>query len=341
MRPATFIATAALLLFAVGSAAAPVLNSKSEYLSEPIDNYIDVFFDPGASLSLEDVLDASYQREFAPLTLDRAEFGFTDGAVWLRMSIRNETPVSDRYTLQFRPISISSLDIFEAPEESGQVPHKLFSLDDRRPHSLYTVTPGLVISLGYFNPGELKTIYVRISSDYPLNLNAVVFSAASHGTGLAAGNSYNTFLLGGLWAATLLMAACVLYSHELIFAYGVGHALAVIGYLRSAWGCPAFLIFGEAHYHGQGVYVFGLFVSLFMLLLTRRIIFGTRVQNGMSRLLEFAMLINVCGIIGLMFLDPKSSFYLFILSIPLARPFACWQHFRRIQKSTETICSCL
>ncbi|MFK7730525.1 MAG: response regulator [Pseudomonadales bacterium] len=311
MRKAPSIATLFLLLFAVGSSAAPVLNSKSEYLSEPIDNYIDVFFDDSASLTFEKLFEPEHQREFAPLTLDRAEFGFTDAAVWLRMSLRNETPVSDRFSLQFRPINISSLDVFEAPSKTGQAPHKLYSMDDRRPHSLYSVTPGLVVSLGYFQPGELKTIYIRITSEYPINLNAVVFSSASQGVGLAAGNSYNTFLLGGLWAAALLLAACVIYSHEIIFAYGVGYALAVIGYLRSAWGYPAFLVFGEAHYHGKGIYAFGLFMSLFMLLMTRRIILGARVYRGISRLLEFTMFINVCGVVSLLFLDPQGSFYVF------------------------------
>lgn len=311
MRIALSIATVVFLLFAVGSSAAPVLSSKSEYLSEPIDDYIDVFFDQSANLSIEELFEPRYQREFAPLTLDRAEFGFTDAAVWLRMSLRNETPVSDRFSLQFRPISVSSLDVYEVPSESGQLTQKLYSLDDKRPHSLYTITPGLIISLGYFQPGELKTIYIRIASDYPLNLNAVVHSAASQGVGMAAGNSYNTFLLGGIWASALLMAACVLYSHEIIFFFGLGHALAVIGYLRSAWGYPAFLILGEAHYHGHGVYVFGMFVSLFLLLLTWRIIFGCRAQNKLRRLLEFAMFVNVCGTISLFFLNPQSSFYVF------------------------------
>lgn len=311
MRLALSLAAAVLLLFAIGSSAAPVLKSKSEYLSEPIDEYIDVFFDRSGKMRFEDLFEPEYQREFAPLTLDRAEFGFTDAAVWLRMSLRNETPVSDRFSLQFRPISVSSLDVYEAPAVPGQVPQKLYSLGDRRPHSLYTVTPGLVISLGYFQPGELKTIYIRIESDYPLNLNAVVYSAASQGVHMAAGNSYNTFLLGGLWASALLMAACVIYSREIIFFYAFGHALLLIGYLRSAWGYPAFLVLGEAYYHGQDVYVFGMFVSLFLLLLTWRIIFACRAQNKMRRFLEFAMLVNICGTISLFFLDPKSSFYVF------------------------------
>lgn len=311
MRVLLLLATAALLLFAVGSTAAPVLKSKSEYLSEPIDEYIDVFFDRSASLRFEELFEPEYQREFAPLTLDRAEFGFTDAAVWLRMSLRNETPVSDRFSLHFRPVSVSSLDVYEASAEPGQVPNKLYSLDDRRPHNLYTVTPGFVMSLGYFQPGELKTIYIRIESDYPLNLNAVVYSAASQGVSMAAGNSFNTFLLGGIWASALLMAACVIYSHEIIFFYGFGHALAIIGYLRSAWGYPAFLIFGEAHYHGQGAYVFGMFVSLFLLLLTWRIVYGCRAQKKMRRFLEFAMCVNIIGIIALLFLEPKSSFYTF------------------------------
>ncbi|MEM8498715.1 MAG: response regulator [Pseudomonadota bacterium] len=311
MRLVLSLATAVLLLFAVGSSAAPVLNSKSEYLSEPIDEYIDVFFDRSAKMGFEDLFKPENQREFAPLTLDRAEFGFTHAAVWLRMSLRNETPVSDRFSMQFRPISVSSLDVYEAPAEPGRAPKKLYSLDDRRPYSLYTTTPGLVMSLGYFQPGELKTIYVRIESDYPLNLNAVVYSAASQGVQMAAGNSYNTFLLGGIWACVLLMAACVVYSHEIIFFYVFGHALALIGYLRSAWGYPAFLVFDEAHYHGHGVYVFGMFVSLFLLLLTWRIIFLCRAQNKLRRFLEIAMFFNICGTISVFFLGPQSSFYVF------------------------------
>lgn len=296
--------------------AAPVLNVETDYLSTKIDRYIDVLVDETRSLDVSDLASDKYRSRFSPLTLERPEFGFTDATVWLRITLRNATEYSDRYSLLFQPINISALTVFDAKSEAGlQSYEQLWDLADKRENRLPTMSPGFLINLGHFNPNEVRNIYIKLESKHPLNIHSSLFSSSSLGAEMTSSNSYYTFLLGGLWVVFLISLLCILYSRECMFLCVSLYVLAVIGFLRSAWGYPAFLVLGEAVHHGLAVYAYGSLMPVFLLAITRQLIIKTQVAKTSSIVLLFFIALNAIACLAtLFFLDERASFYLFYIA---------------------------
>ena len=310
---ALFILGCFTLAYAPLSLAAPVLKVDAENSSVRLDRYIDVLFDETGSLELADLMLRKHNRSFAPLTSDRPEFGFLDATLWVRLNIRNVSANAERYSLQFMPISISYLKVFDVPlNRDASHAVELYDFSDKREFSLRAISPGLLIHLGQFDAGETRSIYLEVKSKHPLNLDAWIYSAESLGNEMSARNSFNTFLLGGLFAVALGSLAAFMLLRERIFLYAALHALAVIGFFRSAWGYAAFLVFDEATYDGFSVYVYGLLNAFFLLLVTQRITTETSTGARVSRfLLAFAFVNLIVLVLILFVVDEVASFYLF------------------------------
>ncbi|MFK8018517.1 MAG: response regulator [Pseudomonadales bacterium] len=293
--------------------AAPVLKVDAKNSSVRVDRYIDVLFDETDSLELADLMLRKHNRNFAPLTLDRPEFGFTDATLWVRLSIRNISPDAERFSMQFMPISVSYLKVFDVPlNRNASQAVELYDFNDKREYSLRVISPGLIIHLGQFDPGQTRSIYLKVKSRHPLNLDSWVYSSESLGNEVTINNNFNTFLLGGLFAAVLGALVALVLVRERIFLYGALHALAVIGFLRSAWGYAAFLVVDEATHNGLATYLFGLLNVFFLLLMTQRITTETATGAKSSRLLFVFALANFLVAVLISFvLDEVVSFYLF------------------------------
>ncbi len=307
-RPCFTLLCALFLLLLSGSGiAAPVVKIQDEYFTTDIAHYLDAYIDSSSQKTIEDIQQHELSRQFAPLTMEKALFGFVEGTVWLRMSVRNDNSFADRYTLLFKPISIERLHVYD----SSRLAEPLYNFADSRAHSPLELSPGLLISLGRLEPGEQKTFYLEVQSAYPLNIEGKLYSVLSLGRQMPAENGFNTLIFGVLLSVALLSIACVLYSHERVFAWGAGHALSAIGYLRSAWGYPALLIFDELHYHGRSVYVYGVLTALTTLAVTFRVLKGTQTLKSFQPALWVIVSILILILLAQFFVNAQLSFYLF------------------------------
>ncbi|MEZ5918133.1 MAG: sensor histidine kinase [Parvularculaceae bacterium] len=78
----------------------------------PIDSYVTAFLEEGAALSINIVSAPDFADEFKPITTSAADFGYNDRVIWLKIPIRNDTPVNVEQMLVLHTNFMRDIDVY-------------------------------------------------------------------------------------------------------------------------------------------------------------------------------------------------------------------------------------
>lgn len=320
---------AALLFFlSTVAAAAPTLKFDSQIFSSQLAPYVDVLHDDEAQFSIADVTAAPHINAFAPLLSNELHFGYSEAAVWLRFTVRNDSGRSDDLTLRLFPASLERVQLYRNGDLVAEHP----GMDGRK---FGRVTPGLLLPLGRQQAGVESEYILRIKSRKALNFGAAVFSEPAMSRHLAMDAGRSTLLLGVLIGIAAVSVLLSLIRRELIFLFFGLSVFCLVGYLRAYFGfAPILLVFID-NFMAEDYSLFVAMSNVLLLLVVRLLLKRDRVLPTLQNLmLAMAGVLTLCLALS-PFLPAEQSFYLFYLlnaAASLLRTLACLIVFLRLHR---------
>lgn len=190
-----------------------------------LSSYLESFFDPDATLTLDDVaVERGGGVEFRPPTASPPTFGLTTGAAWGRVRLDlSGTQAADRWLLAIQTLLISRADIFLVAED-GRV--------------LATETRGMKVApvpAGRFQytvdlipySGKAVTLYLRVQSRFVLVLSPVLRTQLAHARHEAEMGLVKGSVLSASIGVTVLFAAFWALLQNRLYGYASGVAFGV------------------------------------------------------------------------------------------------------------------
>jgi len=213
------------LYSAVGWSKPLVLDDASADRIE-LRDHLDLLADPQAALELADA--RAHADQFAPLEPGRGlNFGYVDGAMWLRLRLRSDLAAASDWRLE---LDYASLDHATLYDDAGgvQVAGDRTAIADR---PVVHRNPVFRVSLA---PGESRELLLRVRSDGSLTLNPSLWRADAFATHSANSYAAQALFFGMLLALAgynfLLFVALRdrAYLLYVLFVLGVGVGIASI-----------------------------------------------------------------------------------------------------------------
>jgi PAS domain S-box-containing protein len=154
----------ALALAAPAARAAPgvfVIGDHDRYELSQAFTYLE---DPGATLTLDDILEPRRQQAFraVPQRGHGANFGFTHSAIWLRVTLVSGPATAPEWLLELAYPPLDSVELFVP---GTGVPWERFVAGDRRPFSARAVPHRNHVLPVRVPPASATTIYLRLASE--------------------------------------------------------------------------------------------------------------------------------------------------------------------------------
>ncbi|MBP2300870.1 sensor histidine kinase [Azospirillum picis] len=208
----------------------------------PLTPVIEVLFDPGAALTLDDVA-SGRGRAFHPLAAGPASFGQSTGALWGRVRLDlTDAKAADRWLLAIDTLLIARADIHLVAADGRVLLHAVRGLMmEAVPAGEIQYAVGLTPYLG-----QAVTLYLRIQSRFALVMAPVLRTTAAQLRHEAEMTRLQTPLMGAIATMALLFGAQWLLLRSRLYAYAFGAALGILitGFLGSgvnriyglAWG---------------------------------------------------------------------------------------------------------
>ncbi|MGQ9367681.1 sensor histidine kinase [Azospirillum sp. A39] len=238
---AGLVAALALAGFALSvptAAAAVVVSEASEVV--PLAPVLDVAFDPGGALTLDDVAaERGGGVPFRPLTAGPRSFGQTTGAVWGRVRLDlTHAAAADRWLLAIDTLLVGRADLFLVAEDGRVLMHEARGL------SLATTPTGEVQFTAALTPhvGRTATLYMRAQSRFTLVLAPVLRTTLAQVRHEAEITRMQAPLNGSIASMLLLFGAHWLLLRSRLYAYAFGAALGVA--LTSFFGSGLNRVYG-------------------------------------------------------------------------------------------------
>jgi hypothetical protein len=154
----------ALALAAPAARAAPgvfVIGDHDRYELSQAFTYLE---DPGATLTLDDILEPRRQQAFraVPQRGHGANFGFTHSAIWLRVTLVSGPATAPEWLLELAYPPLDSVELFVP---GTGVPWERFVAGDRRPFSARAVPHRNHVLPVRVPAASATTIYLRLASE--------------------------------------------------------------------------------------------------------------------------------------------------------------------------------
>lgn len=262
-----------IALFAVitqtAEAAPPLILSSTPHAD--LSGHMDMFVDPGNSLSLTDILTPAVSGKFTPLPGNLSK-SYSHATIWLRFKVLREATFPGDAWLCLSPPYLDFVTIYS---QNGSDPlltasYSSRSLGDHIPVSARPVmSPELITPLTLPNvPGTLSTIYIKISSTSVLNLEGRVYAI----TDIVSRNTSYLMTQGGYLGIALVVClmnfiyflkirdSLFLFFSLYTLSVGLTHA-GLTGLITVIW--PAFAHILSDYLTGSGSGLSILFFSLF------------------------------------------------------------------------------
>ncbi len=213
-----------------GNAIQQSLGSHTEYLE-----------DAQRTLSIQDVISPTYTYQFTPSRRDRFLLGFTQSNFWLRFSLSNSQPTTQRLFLTLDQANLKEVALYEINQQDA-IP--ITALDKTK--SNHVGQPQLALLTDSFEltlaPQQTKTFYLKLHSDHYITQTLTLTSLDRfiYHTNL-------TYLLMGLCfglllALTLYHLYLFIIEHTLIFLYYVLFTSCALGFFIVHYGFLKFFL---------------------------------------------------------------------------------------------------
>jgi len=185
--------------------------------------HLEVYEDVGGSETIEDIL----SKPFRPVQMGMLNFGFTQSAYWVKLTIADATTEPQTLILEIRNQYLDFIDIFIKSDSNPDIARyragARVPFDERISRGRYPV-----VSLN-FAPGEVKTVFLQIKTRTPVRLPLVLSTREAHRH-----EEVKQFVLLGLLFGAL--AFLIIYS---LFAWSILRQPAYLYYILTVAGVGA------------------------------------------------------------------------------------------------------
>ncbi|MCM0613798.1 EAL domain-containing protein [Marinobacter sediminum] len=195
-----------------------------EQASSPIQTQFQYWQDPESQADIEQVAELP-DDQWQSTTTDKATFGITPSAYWLRFSIDNQT--AQRLNL-IAELAYAQLDDVVFYEFAGNTLAHEFKTGDARPFYPREVDHPNMLLRFQLEPDQLKTVYVRAQTAGSMILPLRIWREHQFFEAAANEQKFHFFYYGSLTVIILINLAVFLTLREKLYLY---YALAITGYL--------------------------------------------------------------------------------------------------------------
>jgi PAS domain S-box-containing protein len=134
----------------------------------PLGLHLEILEDPGGELTIEDVSAPDFDSHFTPSQEEVPNYGFTNSAYWLRLHLRNEAYLNDRWLLELANANMHFVDLYSPlPDGDGYKVMQTGAL--RPPANRYILHPHIVFNLAIPTQSE-QTFYLRFQNGASMTL---------------------------------------------------------------------------------------------------------------------------------------------------------------------------
>ena len=181
------------------------------------------YLDPSGTMTIDQIVDAPFET----LASRGVDYGYTPGAVWLRLRLRNPTPDIEDWRLHFRENFLQIMDVYLAT--GGGKPELI---DRTTPTSTFNdravAYPEVTIPMALF-PGDEATLYVMYRSDGSTQTSFEIRSRDGF-TAYAAARTARNFVFYGmiLFLAVAATLAYAITRRGVFAAYGAYAAAGLL-----------------------------------------------------------------------------------------------------------------
>jgi signal transduction histidine kinase len=183
-----------------------------------LGRHMDILEDPGGKLTIEEITSPEYTSRFTSNQVDVPNYGYSNSAYWLRVRLRNEANLVNKWLLEVNFQNLNYVDLYIPSQGDGYSVKQSGSLEPFSTRDLpyYHV----VFELPLASQDE-QTFYIRVQSGSSMNLGFTIWSPVT----FAMNKISDTLRIGLFYGGLLIMLAYhlfLLYSlREAIYLYFV------------------------------------------------------------------------------------------------------------------------
>ncbi len=171
-----------ITLFIVTSLIFPLISDAAETITLPLQkdeinivDYLEIYEDAEAGLTLKDITSTEYSNKFIPARKSGLNRGFTHSAYWVRFNAQKTIPHSPPAVLIVHFANINRVDFFQLTQE-GELIKKVRTGNLRSVGSRDVFNPNIIFTLSLPNE-SVNTFYLRFKNDATTNLTMSIATA--------------------------------------------------------------------------------------------------------------------------------------------------------------------
>jgi signal transduction histidine kinase/DNA-binding NarL/FixJ family response regulator len=204
--------------------------------SQQFEGYLSALDDPSGTMDVESVRRADSTGRFLPLSSRNFNFGFPEGSVWLRFSLKNPTGASQDRWLELENSLLTSVVLYLVNDD-GTVTS--MSSGTRVPVEQRPLTSGRILFPVSLGAGQTTTAYLRISGPMAVGSVMVLWQPIAYAEAEWRRMAWKFLVIAG--AVTIVVLVSIYYwQHNRRLAFlsiGVGDVL---------FGMATFMVDGVA-----------------------------------------------------------------------------------------------
>ncbi len=184
-----------LFLFSLSAFAfsAPPITLEQEQEMFSLGLHLDILEDKEAKWTIEEVSSDPYKEQWFVSPWETPNFGFTPSAYWARVQIINSTSQRQERFLEFSDSMMYSVGLYQKNSE-GKFEKK--ETGRKFPFSQRDINYSNFVFILSFEPGESKTLYLRVESKLFLNIPLTLWSPDKFWTHAKDQRMFFGFILG-------------------------------------------------------------------------------------------------------------------------------------------------
>ncbi len=187
-------------------------------LTDEQGNYVlgrrmDILEDPGGKLTIEQVTSPEFAPRFTPSQVDVPNYGYSDSVFWLRMRLRNDASLVNKWLLEVNFQNLSYVDLYIPSQGNGYTVKHSGGLQPFSTRDLPYYHVVFELPLAYQDD---QTIYIRVQSGASMNLGFTLWSPVTFAT-----NKLFDMLRVGLFYGGLL----IMLAYHLFLLYSLREAI--------------------------------------------------------------------------------------------------------------------
>lgn len=210
------------LIFVVSSSFSYALKlEQSDYQINPIAG-ISIFEDVTNRLSIHDIKSLNFQNRFiaVPKSVNQLNFGFSDSAYWLKVSLERTSNAPEIWILQIPYFGLDNIDFF-APYQTAVYTGTARPIESRPIFGRYYAFPLILKS------EQAQNIYIRVKSRSSLSIPIVLWQPEAYSKNSLQDSFLQSFYYGGIGVLCIFNLLIFIYLRDKAYFYYSMFALFV------------------------------------------------------------------------------------------------------------------